>query len=153
MEERQRRDPGASRTVRLASHAADCNECRAAPLPLEHLAVLLDASTPDLDPAALSQQTFTRLRPALRRRAQAAAWQRVGIGMLLSLLPLPLILAYNTYVLRVAYDVLKTLLPAAFAAYLVLSYAAFLVLLFATTYAAIPLLVVRNRSHLPAAHG
>ena len=64
---------------------------------------------------------------------------------------MPGVLAYNAYVLRLAYDLLSTLLPTTLAAYMVISYGAFLVLLFAATYAAIPLLVVQRATERRAA--
>lgn len=112
---------------------------------------MLEGVVPDIDVAALSRHTFARLQPELQRQAIAAGWRRVAMGVLLALLPLPLVLAYNAYLLRLAYDFLSTLLPATLAAYLVLSYGASLVLLFATTYAAIPLLVQRSIQRPPAA--
>ena len=132
--------------ARLTAHSADCAECKNTPLPLDRIAAVLEAAVLAIDAAALSRQTFAQLRPELQRRALAVGWRRVAIGVLLSLLPLPLVLAYNAYLLHVVYDLLSNLLPAAIAAYLVLSYGAFLLLLFATTYAAIPLLMV----HQPA---
>ena len=137
--------------ARLTMHSADCSECREAPLPLPRIAALLEDSAPAIDVAAFSSHAFARLQPELQRRAMTHAWQRVAVGVLLSLLPLPVVLAYNAYLLRLAYWFLSTLLPATLAAYLVLSYAAFLVLLFAATYAAIPLLMVRRPIAQPAA--
>lgn len=130
--------------ARLANHAADCDICRSEPLPSDQLARALATSRIEIDAAALSQRTLTELRPQLRRRAARALWQRVAVGVLLALVPLPAVLAYDAYVLRLAYDLVSALLPTTLAAYLVLSYAAFLLLLFALTYAAIPLLVVRE---------
>ena len=132
--------------ARLSAHSADCVECKNMPLPLDRIAAVLEAAVPAIDAAALSRQTFVQLQPELQRRALAGGWRRIAVGVLLALLPLPLVLAYNAYLLHVAYDLLRNLLPAAIAAYLVLSYGAFLLLLFATTYAAIPLLMV----HQPA---
>jgi hypothetical protein len=132
--------------AQLTAHSADCAECRNTPLPLDRIAAILEAAVPAVDAAALSRQTFAQLRPELQRRALADGWRRVAIGVLLSLLPLPLVLAYNAYLLHVLYDLLSNLLPAAIAAYLVLSYGAFLLLLFGTTYAIIPLLM----AHQPA---
>lgn len=143
--------PSDKHIAQLTAHRAECAECRETPLPIDRLAAALEAARPDLDAAALSRQTFARLQPELQRRARVLGWQRVAIGVLASLLPLPFVLAYNAYLLRWAYDILSTLLPAAVAAYLVLSYGAFLVLLFATTYAAIPLLVVQRSSARPSA--
>ena len=132
------------RRAELSTHSAECAECRDTPLPIDRIAAMLERSAPAIDVAALSQQTFARLQPELQRRAATTAWRRVAIGVLAALLPLPVVLAYNAYVLRLAYDLLSTLLPTTLAAYMVISYGAFLVLLFAATYAAIPLLVVRR---------
>jgi hypothetical protein len=139
------------RLARLTAHAADCPECRSASLPLERIAAVLEAADPDVDPAALSRLTFARLQPELQHQAMVLGWRRVAIGVLLSLLPLPFVLAYNAYLLRLAYDFLSGVLPATIAAYLVLSYGAFLVLLFGTTYAAIPLLLVQRSIDQPPA--
>lgn len=133
--------------AQLTAHSAECAECKNTPLPLDRIAAALEAAVPAIDAAALSRHTFAQLQPELQRRALAVGWRRMAIGVLLSLLPLPLVLAYNAYLLHVAYDLLSSLLPAAIAAYLVLSYGAFLLLLFATTYAAIPLLM----AHQPTA--
>jgi len=130
--------------ARLTAHTADCAECEKTPLPLERIAAVLEATVPAIDAAALSRQTFVQLRSELQRQSLAVGWRRIAIGVLLSLLPLPLVLAYNAYLLHAVYDLLSSLLPAAVAAYLVLSYAAFLLLLFATTYAAIPLLMAHR---------
>lgn len=134
-----------ARRARLTAHSTDCAECQAAPLPLDHLTSVLEDAVPAIDPAALSRRTFARLQPELQRRATMIGWQRVAIGVLLSLLPLPFVLAYNVYFLRLVYDYLSAVLPATIAAYLVLSYAASLLLLFAATYAAIPVLLVQRR--------
>ena len=135
---------------RLTAHATECEDCRQEPLPLDRVGTVLDAVAVNIDAPALSQQALRRARPELERLALVCAWRRALVGVLLALLPLPAVLAYDAYVLRIVYGVASALLPAAFAAYLVLSYAALLVLLFATTYAAIPLLVVRGRQS-PAA--
>lgn len=131
-------------TLRLAAHTANCDDCQRTPLPLEQLCTLLNASPVDIDVTGLSRRVLDRLRPELAQYGLVTSWRRVLVGVLLSLLPLPLVLAYDAYFLSAAYHAVSLLLPAAFAAYLVLSYAAFLVLLFALTYAAIPLLLMRG---------
>lgn len=139
------------RLAALTAHRADCAECQDTPLPIDRIAAVLEAAVPAVDAAALSRQAFARVQPELQRQALALGWRRVATGVLLSLLPLPFVLAYNAYLLHLAYDFLSALLPATVAAYLVLSYGAFLLLLFATTYAAIPLLVVQRSIEPPAA--
>jgi hypothetical protein len=128
----------------LTTHAADCDDCRRAPLPVEHLGDVLAANAVGVDPTRLSQLALARVRSELELCARRAFWRRVAAGILLSLVPLPAVLVYDAYVLRVAYDLVCVLLPPGLAAYLVLSYAASLALLFALTYAAIPLLVERS---------
>jgi hypothetical protein len=131
-------------TARLAAHAAECDACREQPLPIEPIAALLIAVPVDVDVASLSQRVLVRLQPELARQMLTAAWRRAFVAIALALPPLPIVLAYDAYWLRVAYDFVSTLLPTTIAAYLVLSYAASLLLLFALTYAAIPILVVRE---------
>jgi len=128
----------------LAEHVAECDMCRAEPLPLEQCAAFLSSSAVRVDVTALSQDTLRRLQPELARRARAVLWHRVTLGVLAALLPLPAVLAYDAYLLRLLYGLASAVLPAAFATYLVVTYAAFLVLLFGSTYAAIPLLVARS---------
>jgi len=137
----------------LRDHAAECSECGAAPLPLPRIEAALTAAVVDVDATALSQRVLVQLRPELQRRASAVLWRRVIAGILLALLPLPAVVAYDAYVLQAIYALVSAWLPSAFAAYIVLSYAAFLVLLFAVTYAAIPLLVMREPEHHLSAAG
>ncbi len=135
----------------LATHVAECEVCRSEPLPLEPVVQALATSRVEIDATSLSRHTLARLQPQLRQRATRVLWERVAVGVLLALVPLPAVLAYDAYILRVVYDLVSTLLPTTLAAYLVLSYAAFLLLLFALTYAAIPLLLVRDtRPRAPA---
>lgn len=133
----------------LAAHASDCDACRSEPLPLEHLAARLSTSAVDIDSTLLSRRVLARLQPELERRAFAASWPRMLRGLLLALLPLPLVVAFDAYFLDLVYGLVSALLPAAFAAYLVVSYGALLVLLFALTYSAIPLLMMRSGRPLP----
>lgn len=133
----------------LTAHVDDCELCRADPPPLERIAAVLKASAVPVDAPALSLRTLARLQPALARRASAALWRKAIAAVLLALVPLPAVLAYDAYLLHAAYAIVSSLLPAAFAVYLIATYTAFLVLLFAGTYAAIPLLIARG--HAPHA--
>ncbi len=128
----------------LAAHVEACDACRLDTPAVDLIAARLATVNVPIDAAALSQRTMLRLRPELQRCANAALWRRATIGVLLALLPLPAVLAYNVYLLHMAYDVLLALLPAAVVVYLVASEAALLVLLFAATYAAIPVLLARR---------
>jgi hypothetical protein len=128
----------------LGAHVAECERCAAAAPPVQRIAAILTVSAVPVDPAGLSRRTLTALRPELARRTRAALWRQVAAALLLALVPLPVVLAYDAYLLRAAYEVASTLVPATVAGYLILSYAAFLVLLFATTYAAIPVLLAQR---------
>lgn len=128
----------------LAAHATECDACQAAPLPINRIAMLLDASDVRLDAAALSARVTLRLRRELRL-AGSVSWRAVALVLLRAVLPLPAVVACDAYVLWTAYALGKTILPGPLAAYVVLSYGALLLLLFGLTYAAVPLLVARQQ--------
>jgi hypothetical protein len=127
----------------LEDHAAQCADCQASPLPLGEIEALLASEVP-LDPAALSCQVLDRLRPELAGFAAAVFRRRVAAGLLVALAPLPLVLAFNAYVLSAVYALVALIVPSGLAAYLVLSYAAAVLLLLAATYGSIPLLVAKQ---------
>jgi len=128
----------------LAAHAAECDACQAAPLPMNRIAILLDAAEVRLDAAALSARVIVRLRRELNL-AGRVSWRAVAAVLLRAVLPLPAVVAFDAYVLWTAYGLGKTILPGPLVAYVVLSYGALLLLLFGLTYAAVPLLMVRQR--------
>lgn len=132
--------------LRLAAHVDDCDACRDQPPPLDLISAALSRSQPAIDAAMLSARTLASLQPELARLASRAWWKRVAAVLLPALLPLPLVLAYDAYLLRLAYGVLTWVIPEPVATYFVFSYAALLVLIFAATYAAIPLLVAPGPS-------
>ena len=136
--------------ARLAAHAAECEACQAAPLPMNRIAILLDAAEVRLDAAALSARVMVRLRRELRL-AGGVSWRAVALVLLRAVLPLPAVVAVDAYVLWTAYALGKAILPGPLVAYVVLSYAALLLLLFGLTYAAVPLLVARQRPARAAA--
>ena len=129
---------------RLAEHVRDCDECGAAPPPLGALARQLATYAVPLDVAALSRRVVAALRPELSRLASVWFWRRLARVSVAALLPLPAILLLDAYVLRSVHAWVSTLLPDAVATYLVVSYAAVQLLLFAATYAAIPLVLARD---------
>lgn len=130
----------------LEAHVAECDPCRDLPPPIERIAMLLNAGVVPIDAGALSRRTLLRLQPELVRLGGTLLWRKAVAALLLALVPLPAVLTYDAYVLRGAYALVSALLPATLAAYLIFSYAAFLVLLFATTYAAIPVLLANPPS-------
>ena len=139
---------GAPRGAALAAPASDCDACREQALPLERIAAVLDRDAHPVDTALLSRAVLIHMRPMLQRATRRMFWRRLALGLALSLLPLPFVLAYDALLLQVVFAVARTILPESIALVLVFNYAALLALLLAVTYAAIPLLIAR-RSPLP----
>lgn len=134
---------GAAHAEPLAAHVAECRDCGEAKPPIDAIATLLDTGGGGIDATALSAATLERLRPELARIGARAGWRRTVAALLWGLLPLPAVVAYDAYFLRGVYAAVSALVSAPVAAYLVLNQAALLVLLFALTYAAIPLFLMR----------
>lgn len=129
----------------LRDHVADCAACRADPPPLDGLeAVLGGGDIGGIDVRRFSRRVVERLQPELSRRARAVYRREVAAAVLVGVLPLPAVLLYNAYVLHLVYHLIALVLPGGVAAYLVATYAAFLVLLYGVTYAAVPLLMGRH---------
>ena len=79
--------------------------------------------------------------PLLQGRARAVFWHRLRLVLFAALLPLPLVVAADVWLLGRAYELFAAWLPASVALYMVVSYAAWLLILIGGTYAAIPLLL------------
>lgn len=131
----------------LREHALSCDACRADALPLAQLSALLDDGTPAVDAAQLSRLALAGVAPALRARAQAAFWRRLRVVLAAALLPLPLVIAADAWMLEWLYQLLAAWVPASVALYVVVSYAVWLLVAIGSAYAAIPLLLARG---LPA---
>jgi hypothetical protein len=141
--ERDDSEPGRAADA-LAAHVGTCADCAPERVPLEQLRAILSTSRVRVDVAGLSAQTVARMLPELQRRARVVFRRQVTSAVLWAILPLPLVLVYDTYLLQLAHAFFSAVLPAAVATYLIVSCAAFLLLLFATTYAAIPLVLSRS---------
>lgn len=129
---------------RLGDHAADCDECRTSPLPLADLARGLALQTVALDAAVLSRRVLAALQPELARLASNWFWRRFGRGVLAALVPLPAVVVFDVWLLSSVREWAAGVLPGALVTYLVVSYGSLLLLLFAATYAAIPLALARE---------
>ena len=128
----------------LQEHVAECEGCRTDSPDLAALSSLLQSDTVDLDAKLLSLSTLERLRPELAHRAAMVFRRRVAVGLVAALIPLPIVLLFDAYVLRAVFGVVSLLIPTTLAAYLVISYAVFLLLMTALVYASIPVLVERQ---------
>lgn len=134
----------------LSLHASECDECRAAAPPLGEIAARLAVDTPMIDAESWSQGVLARVRPELAARARVVFWRRLLRVLTAALIPLPLVLAADLWWLGRIYDVVSVWLPAGLAADLVLSYAATLLALLGSAYAAIPLLLAAPVRQRPA---
>lgn len=127
----------------LSEHVRDCEECRGGGAPLASLTALLDASAAPLDAERLSRLVVARVAPTLQARAQATFWRRLAGTLAAALLPLPLVVGIDLWLLGWLYALIAAWLPSSLALYVVISYAATLLVLLGSTYAAIPLLLAR----------
>lgn len=138
---------------KLREHIADCAACGEAPLPIDPIASALDSSVCAVDARLLSKRLMAEARPLLHRVAMRRFWRQVAAVIVVALTPLPVILAYDAYLLRLLHIAATSLLPGPLATYLVASYAASLLFLFALSYAAIPILMARNAAPRLLANG
>jgi hypothetical protein len=129
---------------RLREHIAECDDCRTDAVPIERIDSLLGTSQVELDTASLSRQAFAAAQVALHATALRHFWRQVAAVVVLALLPLPVVLAYDAVLLRLLHLAASSLLSGAVANYLIFSYASSLLFLFAASYAAIPILMARS---------
>jgi len=134
---------------RIAAHRNGCAECRRDPLdPLREAAVAaaLARSSLSVDAGALSSLTLARASAELTARAQVVFRRQVSVVLLLALVPLPGMLIFGVYALRLAYQMIATVLPAAVAEYLAVSYGLSALVVLTASYATIPVLLERLRA-------
>lgn len=128
---------------RLREHVQDCDGCRREPLPIDRIDALLGESRPDVDVAALSARAFTVAQQVLHAIALRRFWRQVAAVLAVSLLPLPLILVYDAFLLQLVHSAVSSAFSGTMATYVVFTYASSLLFLFAASYAAIPVLMAR----------
>jgi len=138
--------PAEDLSMRVRAHARECEECAVQPVVLDRVGALF-ARMPEPPPApSLSGRVLAAAVPLLAANAAAAYRRRLVSGVALSLAPFPLLVFFNLYLLREAYALLASWLPVEFAVWLVVGYAAMLLLICALTYASLPVLIARARS-------
>src|SRR5256885_6681376 len=121
----------------LAEHLDECSECRAHSSTLADVAQALDAYPAAVDADRLTAHAMVWLSAAVESNASEALWRRVIGALAVALAPLPLVLAWDAYLLRAAHALLENVMPGPVATYVTISYCALLALLLAGTYAAI----------------
>ena len=128
----------------VARHVATCDVCRADVPALRHVATALAAAEAPSPPAALAARVRAAAAPLLARHARVATLRTVARAVGAAMLPLPLVLLVDLYVLRAAYDALRAVFPAALSLYFVLNYTTLLAVLLTLAYGAVPLLAERQ---------
>jgi hypothetical protein len=110
----------------------------------------LDAPPPPPDLAARTMAAAAPLLAMRARRAHARAWVR---PLLVTLVPLPAILALDAAIVRALHSLLSVVLPEALSTYFSAQYALLALLLLAIGYAAVPVIAERQaRAALEEAH-
>lgn len=144
---------GATMDAELTRHLAHCDECRTEGPTLQRIATALATRIPAPSPA-LATRVRTAAAPLLTRNARAALLRTVGRAVAAALMPLPLVLLIDGYLVRTLYDTLRAVLPNALSLYFVVNYTTLLAVLLTLAYGAIPLLAERQlRRRYEGIHG
>jgi len=141
---------GDDREPAAVEHLATCGQCRSEVATWQRLGTALAAARPPAPPAGLAARVSGAAMPLLAanaRRARAARralWRTVGRAVAAALLPLPLLLLLDGYVVHTIYGTLRAVLPDALSLYFVVNYVTLLAVLLTFAYGAIPLLAERQ---------
>ena len=136
------------------AHVAACDACAAATVTLARVRAAFVADRAPAPSPVLAPRVLAAARPVLAARRRHAARRALAAAVAVALLPLPLIVFVDVWVLQMIYGTLTRFFPATLSFYLVVNYAAVLALLGAVTYGAIPLLAERQaRGRYEALHG
>jgi hypothetical protein len=130
-----------------AAHVRECARCGQEAPALQAIAAALRGDVVPDPAAGLRQRTLATASPLLAGRTAASerSYRRhLGRAVAAALLPLPLVLVLDAYVVRGFHAVLSVLLPATVSTYLAFNFAALVMLATALTYAAVPVLADRQ---------
>ena len=95
----------------------ECDECRATPPPMARIARAAERQCrADRCDGAVAPHAGAAAARARRGSPRPALWRKVAAALLLALVPLPAVLAYDAYLLRCVYELVSALLPATLAA-------------------------------------
>lgn len=129
-----------------ADHVRGCPRCGRDSAVVDSLRRQLAAGRPPEPSPALLGRIMSSARPILARNRRRAIWLLVARAVGAALLPLPLILLVDAYVLGEIHRLLSLVLPRTLTLYLVAGQASLIALLLAITYGAIPLLAERQHA-------
>jgi len=131
---------GRSDDPEVRVHLETCERCRAEAPSLQRVAQALAAGTAPEPPPALAAHVARAAAPLLERNARRVAWRAVAAA----LVPLPLVLLLDVWIVRTIHTLLVAVVPAPLGAYVVFNYSALLALLLALTYGAVPIVAARQ---------
>jgi hypothetical protein len=126
------------------AHLDTCDACRTEADTLHELSAALAGAPPPAPGPALRALVLAAASPLLVRNAHRAAWRTVARAVAAALVPLPLILLLDVWVVRTAHALLARVLPETLSLWLVGNYAVLLAFLLALTYGAVPILAARQ---------
>jgi hypothetical protein len=125
------------------THLASCADCTSAVADVRRVSLALAADVVPPPSSGLSARVLVAAAPLLAARRRAVDWWRIAAAIAAAILPLPLILAVDWWVVTQLRQILSVVLPDAISLFLVGNYVALLALLLTLTYAAVPLLASR----------
>jgi hypothetical protein len=125
------------------AHLATCVDCAGAVADARRVGAAFAADVVPAIPPGLSARVLRAAEPVLAAHRRRVDWLRVAAAVAAALLPLPLILAVDWWIVTQLRVLLSTVLPDAVSLFLVGNYVALLALLLTLTYAAVPLLAGR----------
>lgn len=126
------------------AHLAGCPRCRADEQVVRHLGnALAEGAVPEPS-RLLGARVLGAATPLLRLNARRAGWADLTRAVAAALVPLPVIIVLDAYLVRAAHAVLSAFLPGPLSFYVVFNYALLLAVALGLTYGAIPILAERQ---------
>lgn len=126
-----------------AAHLSTCADCAASVADVRRIAASLARDLVPPPSPGLSARVLLAAEPVLAARRRAVDWRRIAVAIAAAILPLPLILAVDWWIVTQLRHLLSVVLPDAVSLFLVGNYVVLLALLLTLTYAAVPLLAGR----------
>ena len=131
-----------------ASHVRGCSRCGRESALVAELRRQMDASSAPEPPTGLSARVLTAALPFLAQNRRRVSWRVLARAVGGSLVPLPIVLFVDAWILAGMHDLLNLVLPPALSFYLLAGQASVIAVLLALTYGSIPLLAERQQVYL-----
>jgi len=131
-----------------ASHVRDCPRCRGESVVVGALRRQMDGAPPPEPPPGLSARVLTAASPFLARKRRPITWRLLARAVGAALVPLPIVLFVDAWLLGEIHRLLSFVLPPALTLYVLAGQATVIAALLALTYGSIPLLAERQQAYL-----